>query len=241
MFDFDNIDAQRRINNLFKDRVSAAFDESSFGSRREVSRAAKCNEGFIGGIISGKYLDATGGPGILAMHRLATVLEKPLDYFFSEPDAQTDVAKLNGSQILERKSPDIGDFLRTHWRSDGRLEGFAQYDKYFELYDPPREDATLPKISKIGASSLMALRLGTTSIRTAQREIQDLNEEMLEGVIKFQKTVMRQSLLVENVFLDHSLKTTPVRVRASYTRLGLRVQNASGTYFVLQFCAPIPV
>lgn len=229
------------ITEVFKRRFERAFEKSSFTSKRQLALAAKCSEPVVHQIIKGKFDGSNSGPGIFTFHRLAKALNASIDSFLDTDMSPTkrDVSAFNTP--LERDPACFDEMMSLHWKGGGRLEKFAHVEDFFDLWSPPTSDSHTPQIYQLGQHSLFSMRLETTDTTVAQRELNSLPLQVKRSVLDFHNSVMSTGIVCDNTFLDHKLKHMPLHVRAGYSRLGLKVENAAGREFVLICCKPIPV
>lgn len=231
----------QEISIQFRDAFEKAFRNSKFTSYRQLSLASQCSEPQAQQIIKGKFDGSNTGPGIFTMYRLARSLGISLDSFF-QADLAPPTKNLDQLNNVHGREPTCYDALMSiHWRSGGRLEAFDEVQESFDLYAAPNDETIKPVIKRIGAEGLLCMRMQTTDISIAQRELDALPPQLRRQVLDFHRRVMTEGMCVENTFLDHRLKSKPVHVRAGYSKLGLRVEGQNDRPYVLLACKPIPV
>lgn len=226
---------------IFKDRFAKAFAESKFTSYRQLSLEAKCSEPQVSQIIKGKFDGSKAGPGIFTLTRLARALGRSLDSFVvdSEQPVVTDLNVFNG--VRSREDVTINALLAIHWRSGGRLQAFGKYLEYFDLYKIASAESSSPELYRLGAHTLFSMRIETTDIRVAQRELDRLPLQKRRETMAFHSEVVEKGMAIDNAYIDHRLNTRAVHVRAGYSKLGLTVEGPNGESLVLIACDPIPV
>ena len=229
------------ISDTFRQRFTRAFESSEFSSYRQLSLQAGCSEPQVQQIIKGKFDGSKAGPGIFTFYRVAKALGRTIDSFLDDDltPPKADISAFNSPQ--ERDEASFDALMSTHWRGGGMLEAFQNVLECFDLYLPPTDEAFAPKIFRIGSQSLLSLRLETTDLTIAQRELERLRLQVKTETIDFHRKVMKEGIATSNTFLDHKLHSKPVHVRAGYSRLGLKVENRAGKDLVLIACKPIPV
>jgi transcriptional regulator with XRE-family HTH domain len=229
------------ISVTFRLRVEKAISESKFNSISKVAQTSGLSSPTLQKILRGEFDNSRGGPGVFAMQRLAEALEKPLSYFFDQSVAERnkELGSLNGTS--DGHINHIPEFLEAHWRGGKLLEAFDHLVPHFDLYMPPSDVATGPKIVAPGQQTLLSRRIGDCDPLVVQRELDHLPQKTRFEIIDFHRRSMQNDTAVSNSFIDHRLKDRPVHVRAGYSRLGLFVTNQAGKTFILIHCSPIPV
>ncbi|GAA4218545.1 hypothetical protein GCM10022290_09300 [Sagittula marina] len=173
------------------------------------------------------------------MVRLADALGTPLHQILKEIDC--DPAGPEDFNQPQSDGPSVNDFMEAWWRGDRQLAAFDQLQDFFDLYEPPTGTDEAPRIRRLGRKTLFCLRLGTTDRKKAQTELDAMDLRNIAMVRKFHDKTVLDGVAMDTVFLDQRLTTRPLRVRASYLRLGLHVVDQFGNAAVLLHCAPIPV
>jgi len=206
-------------------------------------------------IINNEALDQSAqGPGFFAMARAATLGDFSLDYLAGvgpwrdlhtteTPDLSSNAAlkehaeyAIEAQDLSGRARPTVDGLQRLHAKSGGRIEAFNPYLDFCDLYIAPNSTDKNIQVHHVGKLSLAAVTMGEPSVETLQTALDSARDEVLRA-----KWVEDYALAAERgVFgsverLDHQMENRPVRVTMQYLRLLLRLENAAGDVFVLNY------
>ena len=228
------------VSVLFRKRIDEAFKKSGFKSKRQASLNAGMSPPQVGAIIRGEYDQSTSGPGIFAGYRLAKTLGVTVESLL-EPHAAYQPKDKSEFNMIKREEVCV-DLIVEEWeRGAHKLQALNRLADHFDLYFAPQDDDITPRIARLGKNTLFAMRIKTTDVEVAQRELRVAEPSQRRGMLDFHRKVMAEQMACDCFFADHKLATQPARVRGLSQRLGLLVEGDRGEKLIVIRCAPIPV
>lgn len=231
----------------FRERLNQAFEASKFSSHRDLSLASGWSETRINRILTGQFDHSKDGPGFFGMVRVCQQLGITTDYLSgiqkwrqSNPGTTMDAVTFLQSVSEEYSPPSLKSLIRAYVRSGKRVEAFAPYLDYCDIYEIPDTSTRKVVVRSVGSKSLAAMRMGEGSPVIMQEAYDRAPIEFQEQIFTAHQRAYEAGMAVEPDAIDQRMENKPIHVKIDFLRLTMRLSDADGKECMLNYCELIP-
>ncbi|MEM9575122.1 MAG: helix-turn-helix transcriptional regulator [Pseudomonadota bacterium] len=137
------------------------------------------------------------------------------------------------------QTPSITDVVKW-WRvNDGLLTDFDLIKPMVDLYEVPDADTTVPLISSMGPESLASRSFKISDAAKMRRILRDLDRDYMLQLVTAQADTRPDDPNISHQRINVQVPASNLVLDFEYIRLYLRVRDARGGKYILNFSQPI--
>jgi transcriptional regulator with XRE-family HTH domain len=238
----------------FLHRLKTAIDNSEYKENlRQLSLKCELSPNRISNLLNDEQMSVSKvGPGFFTICRICEALDITPNYLagldalrISRPDPLSENVDLAALQALEaakasiisgKSPPTVDQLMRLYAKGGGRIEAFSRVSDYFDVYLNPGEDGDRMIVHQVGVKSLASVTLAEKTAEVLQTALDSIdNESFSTRLLNDYKRAGKIGILLTNEELNVTMPNKPLRVKIDYTRLLLRLTDADGRSYIMNY------